>query len=366
MKSRILKIVPICILLFTLFIPSCIEPEPELDCGCENGGSCINNICNCPPGYEGVYCETYTGTATDNCAIAQQYLSENQIRAALQSFVYDGSPTASISEARAMLKHLCSSVNLHAGDNTYVCAKFSDGKHITIWVDPYGKAGTYGFRYNNTDNHTHFGNNATYFEIKKSTNSGYNCVNGNCQPVTSGAQFTSLSACQTACSTPPPQGGYNCVNGNCQYVASGAQYTSLSACQSACGNTGNPTNKMVVAIAIERKYCGTNYYYTNPIYSYYHGTASNAALTESAKNAINQNYSGHESITFYYSEGKGNYVIIISTTDSESPSCPRQTFAVGFGQNRTEALVKAQESLYGLNWYWNYGDPFKVELDTTF
>ena len=68
----------------------------------------------------------------------------------------------------------------------------------------------------------------------KVTNPGYVCQSGTCVQVADGAQYTSLSACQSACSPPPPQGGYNCVNGNCQSVSSGAQYSSLSACQAAC------------------------------------------------------------------------------------------------------------------------------------
>jgi len=68
----------------------------------------------------------------------------------------------------------------------------------------------------------------------KLTNPGYDCQNGSCVQVSDNAQYSSFSACQSACSSPPPQGGYNCVNGNCQSVTSGAQYASLSACQSAC------------------------------------------------------------------------------------------------------------------------------------
>ena len=37
-------------------------------------------------------------------------------------------------------------------------------------------------------------------------------------------------------------GGYNCVSGDCQYVTTGGQYATLSACESACGGGGSGGN----------------------------------------------------------------------------------------------------------------------------
>jgi uncharacterized protein (TIGR02145 family) len=70
--------------------------------------------------------------------------------------------------------------------------------------------------------------------------SGYNCAGGNCQQVSSGASYSSLSACQSACGG---TGGYDCENGNCQQVSDGGAFANLAACQSACGGgtyTGTP------------------------------------------------------------------------------------------------------------------------------
>lgn len=135
-------------------------------------------------------------------------------------------------------------------------------------------------------------------------NSGYNCVSGTCTYVSSGATYSSLSSCQSACgsgncsyTTYPNSGtcgsgysdvsstaccpnsspyycsqtsgcyatcaaadaactsagvvkadvsgggggsGYNCVSGSCTYVSSGATYATLSDCQSSCASSGCP------------------------------------------------------------------------------------------------------------------------------
>jgi hypothetical protein len=81
-------------------------------------------------------------------------------------------------------------------------------------------------------------------ELKKSgtggggNTAGYNCVSGSCSYVSSGATYSSLSACQSNCGG-SGSAGYNCVSGNCNYVSSGATYSSLSACQSSCGSSGS-------------------------------------------------------------------------------------------------------------------------------
>jgi len=46
------------IFTFTIFI-SC-TPEKCNGVNCLNGGACNNNICICPTGYTGIYCEIYT------------------------------------------------------------------------------------------------------------------------------------------------------------------------------------------------------------------------------------------------------------------------------------------------------------------
>ena len=62
----------------------------------------------------------------------------------------------------------------------------------------------------------------------------YNCTNGNCvDPGDGNGQYSTLSACQTACGVSV---SYNCVNGNCIDPGDGnGQYSTLSACQVSCG-----------------------------------------------------------------------------------------------------------------------------------
>lgn len=65
-------------------------------------------------------------------------------------------------------------------------------------------------------------------------NPGYVCASGTCTYVNDNADYTSLSACQAACATPP--NGYNCVSGNCVQASGSGQYATLGACQAACGS----------------------------------------------------------------------------------------------------------------------------------
>lgn len=63
----------------------------------------------------------------------------------------------------------------------------------------------------------------------------YNCVDGTCvDPGDGTGTYSTLLACQTACSTPA---SYNCVNGNCVDPGDGTgTYPTLLACQSACSS----------------------------------------------------------------------------------------------------------------------------------
>lgn len=79
--------------------------------------------------------------------------------------------------------------------------------------------------------------------------SGFNCASGNCYAVSDNAQYSTLSACQAACTSGGGGGGgnagYNCVSGNCASVSSGAQYTTLSACQANCSST-QPQGQLMI------------------------------------------------------------------------------------------------------------------------
>lgn len=63
---------------------------------------------------------------------------------------------------------------------------------------------------------------------------GYNCVNGNCSGVSSNANYTTLSECQSDCGT-AGTAGYDCVSGTCVNVGSNATYGTLTECENVCG-----------------------------------------------------------------------------------------------------------------------------------
>jgi len=177
MKLLRLAIAVLILFLPIFFAPSCVEPDP---CNCQNNRICDGDgNCNCPTGYIGTNCETYVGSGgnTNSCPITQSPLSETKIRSALQSFTFDGTKITTISEANKMLQFICSPIDLHTSNSGYTCGRFSNGWHITIWINTYGKADTYGIRYNQSDGHTHFSSNNTYFEISKNNSGGNGACN---------------------------------------------------------------------------------------------------------------------------------------------------------------------------------------------
>ena len=167
MKLLKIQTAVLFVLLSALFTPSCVKELDSDDCNCLNGGTCIGYTCDCPPDYTGVNCEIYVGGTGNTCSIVNQALSKSQIETALQGFAYDGTNVTKISEAQQMLKYICPSIVLHAGNGEYTCGRLSNGWHITIWINTYGKTNTYGIRYSQADNHSHWSSNNTYFEITK-------------------------------------------------------------------------------------------------------------------------------------------------------------------------------------------------------
>jgi uncharacterized protein (TIGR02145 family) len=67
--------------------------------------------------------------------------------------------------------------------------------------------------------------------------SGYNCISGNCESVSSNAVYNTLSQCEASCGSVNTS-GYNCVSGNCESVSSNATYVTLTECQNACETSG--------------------------------------------------------------------------------------------------------------------------------
>lgn len=65
-----------------------------------------------------------------------------------------------------------------------------------------------------------------------SGSAGYICSSGNCNYVSSGAQYSTLANCEANCSS--GSAGYICSSGNCNYVTSGAEYATFANCEANC------------------------------------------------------------------------------------------------------------------------------------
>lgn len=65
-KAILLSAITTLILFASVLYTSCTKsennPTPDKCSGvvCQNGGSCVNGVCNCPTGYTGTYCEKRT------------------------------------------------------------------------------------------------------------------------------------------------------------------------------------------------------------------------------------------------------------------------------------------------------------------
>ncbi|MFZ4545403.1 MAG: hypothetical protein ACOYOA_15225, partial [Saprospiraceae bacterium] len=129
-----------------------------------------------------MYSVTVTGsngcTATDAVIVKVSYgpclfdntvPSQALILSILDGFSYDNTGLTSLVEAESMLNYICPGTCTHSPNADNKCMVFSNGYHITIFINTFGKTNTYGIRYGNEANHAFFGSNATYFEIEKPT-----------------------------------------------------------------------------------------------------------------------------------------------------------------------------------------------------
>ena len=119
---------------------------------------------------------------------------------------------------------------------------------------------------------------------------------------------------------------------------------------------------IVVAIAVEKKYCGSNYYYTDLGLSWWYASTSISELERKAKEDVMDRYPNYSHFNVKYNNRQNKHIVIISTT-TPYQNCDRHTYGVGFGSNSYDALEKAKESLYGSNWNWGRNDPYKLVLD---
>ncbi len=214
-------------------LQSCVDKCRDVTC--QNGGTCYDGECDCPTGYSGTNCEiepcTYVQwTGTLNC----------------QSGYYPVSNTTCCPTGYPYF----------FGTSCYATCQGADGaaNGATVYRYNDGSGGGGGGG----------GGSCTFVQWTGAINcqSGYYPVsNTACCPT--GNPYFFGTSCYTTCeaATQSANGatvyryndgtgggggggggtaGYNCVSGSCQSVSSGAQYSSLSACQNQCGS-GGPT-----------------------------------------------------------------------------------------------------------------------------
>jgi hypothetical protein len=222
------------IIIVALFsLPSCF-PCMDMDCG---NGICNAGSCECFEGYYGSECQYTYGTAGYECVSGScTYTSDNGTYStyadcesscgggACEYEVFTGGGTCSDEGYFPVAPSLCCSPSY-----PFFCSETQMCYTSCESADAACSAASVI---------TGTANGGT---------SGYACISGNCNFVTSNATYTSLSQCQSACSG-GGSSGYDCVGGSCTYVSSGADHSSLSACESACGGVGPATGRISVKI----------------------------------------------------------------------------------------------------------------------
>lgn len=140
------------------------------------------------------------------------------------------------------------------------------------------------------------GGNCTYTQYngtQSCSSSGYSPVaSGTCCPDThpyhcsvTGTCFTTCEGAASACGSTAitranlsgggggggGTSGYDCVSGNCQYVSSGASYSSQTACESACGGGGGGGGGEDNAYAVTWQNSGGFWFAVGPVQSLWAG-----------------------------------------------------------------------------------------------
>jgi hypothetical protein len=121
---------------------------------------------------------------------------------------------------------------------------------------------------------------------------------------------------------------------------------------------------IVVAIAKKSTNCNS----TDLGYKVYYGDANPYELEKSASNAVKQIVSDWDNVetvdNLDWGKHMGTYMVIISSTTTNSSGCQRSNYGVGFGINGSSALRNAKKHLTGRNWSWNeQKHGFKIVAD---
>ncbi len=244
------------IILFNLIILCSIlscKKDKCKDENCSFNGVCIDGTCDCNEGYEGIHCEKEVGynCVSGTCVYVTSYPQ-------FSSFTFCQNACGS---GYSCIGGSCSYVSSGAEYSSSAECESNCTADACFSTPYYGSQGcmpgyvqinptsccsaAYPYFGVQTDNcfttceaAYNAGNSSIVFGTGQTTDpggsSGYSCIGGSCSQVSNGAQYASLSICQSNCGS---GAGYNCIGGSCSQVTSGAQYVNLTACQNACGSS---------------------------------------------------------------------------------------------------------------------------------
>ncbi|WP_462282085.1 hypothetical protein [Salinivirga cyanobacteriivorans] len=110
---------------------------------------------------------------------------------------------------------------------------------------------------------------------------------------------------------------------------------------------------IVVAIAKKSTSCNS----TDLGYKVYYGSSSSYDLNKKAKVDVKRMCPDWDNVESKNNEDwgtyMGTYMVIISTTTTNSSGCKRDSYGVGFGTSSNSALNNAKKHLNGRNWSWS-------------
>jgi len=267
-------------------LSSCDEDKCESQY-CLNGGTCVEGDCHCPTGYTGEHCETKIANPGYVCSSGScTYVPDGANYATLSACQAACSPppggyncvsgnctqvsgsgqysTLGACQAACGSQQLgqvvfwetsatggqCSATNVTIGGSTQQITQFSTTTPscgaagcATFTLNP----GTYNYSANcsgttKTGSVTIYANQCSTVQLVWTTTSqsGYNCVSGNCNYVTSNAQYPSLAACQSACSGPQTATINYVNNSHTTMTITVNGVTKTAAAGQKAGFTGNP------------------------------------------------------------------------------------------------------------------------------
>lgn len=121
---------------------------------------------------------------------------------------------------------------------------------------------------------------------------------------------------------------------------------------------------IVVAIAKKSTSCNS----TDLGYKVYYGSSSTYELSKKAEADVKPMCPDWENVESKDNEDWGNYMgdylVIISTTTTNSSGCRRSTYGVGFGTSSSSALKDAKSHLTSRNWSWSESkNGYRVEAE---